>query len=147
MAQINPTDTQTRFKNIILKYVQLRNSMTNADMVNGNTQYPNTHTDWKNDIVLPNSCAFNVTMNDPNHIITNTAANTLAASFACAFIDSIIDNDRHINNGPHKSQSRNRRMTCCWFSPMVFTSSIDKPEYPNPPFTYRCKYIKQNVCS
>lgn len=37
----------------------------------GKTQYPKTHTHWKNDICPPNNLVLTVTTNEPPHMIKN----------------------------------------------------------------------------
>ena len=75
----------------------------NAAIVRGKIQYPNIHTDWKNDNVPPNNCAFNVTAAAPAHTTTNTVAKTNEAESLGADILNVVDNNKHTNNGPHKS--------------------------------------------
>ena len=90
----------------------LNRSTTTAAKVMGKTQYPNTHTDWKKEMVPPKSCALTVTTTDPNQTAQKTAANTKLACPTGAFKDNRTANAKHTTNGPHKSQSRRLSMIC-----------------------------------
>merc|ERR1712164_190893 len=70
----------------------------------GKMQYPKTHTLWKKDRLPPSRRAFTVTTADPNHTMTNTAANTKAFWSSGAFMLNTIERKRHNTRGPHKSQ-------------------------------------------
>ncbi len=58
---------------------------------------------WKNEIVPPSNCAFNVTTAAPHQTITNTAAKTNEADSPGALRLNIVESNKHTNNGPHKS--------------------------------------------
>lgn len=108
----------------------LNKSTTTAAMVIGKTQYPNTQTDWKKEIVPPKSCAFTVTTADPNHTAQKTAAKTRLACPAGALNDSKTANAKQTINGPHKSQSFNRLMISLSRSETSTFSDWETPAYP-----------------
>mmetsp|Transcript_18951 Transcript_18951/g.44890 ORF Transcript_18951/g.44890 Transcript_18951/m.44890 type:complete len:87 (-) Transcript_18951:520-780(-) len=69
---------------IISTQITPTNVYCNADIriaanKSGKTQYPNTHTDWKNDNRLPSNWALTVTTAAPTHTATKTAPNTALA--------------------------------------------------------------------
>ena len=77
-ARVDHTKPAPTTSNLIsmLENIHEKTVHTIADNVKGNTQYPRIQTDWKNEIVPPNSCALIVTAAAPAHTMTNTAANT-----------------------------------------------------------------------
>ena len=75
-------------------------AMIDADTVNGKTQYPNTHNDWKIDMDAPSNCALTVTTRLPAHITTKTVVKTWDVCFAGAFVDSINASDKQMKSGP-----------------------------------------------
>ena len=86
----------------------LNKSTAKAARVIGKTQYPNTQTDWKKEMVPPKSCALIVTTADPNQTAQKTAANTSEACPTGALKDNKTAKPKHTIKGPHKSQSFNR---------------------------------------
>ena len=85
--------------------MSLNKSTQTAAMVMGKTQYPNTHTDWKNEMVPPNNWALTVTTADPSHTAQNTAAKTI---LACPIeTDMYAAHQRPSTEWEYKYQTRN----------------------------------------
>ena len=95
-----PNANQSKSNQTVPNHVYLNDAIMSADTVNGKAQYPNTHNDWKMEIVAPSNCALMVTTREPNHMTINTVVNTWEVWCAGALVERISARERQINNGP-----------------------------------------------
>ena len=77
-----------------------------AERFMGNTQYPRTQTDWKNETLPPRNFAFRVTTKPPIQIIKNIVPKITSLSFFDEKL-TVKANARHKINGPQRSPNGN----------------------------------------
>ena len=100
MAHKKAAAIQIMFNQPQWNHVNFKQSITSAATVMGKIQYPRTQTDWKKEMLAPNSWALMVTIADPPQTVIKTAAKTKLAWLVGAFKLNNTANARQTNKGP-----------------------------------------------